>query len=185
MDHIGEMMSAFVPPADVTSGYVQHTLAEIPLPDIDVPITPAAQRVIDRCAWYVETSYDDSLDLADHFARAFWDVPECSVAKMMNDDGVLSNQFISCLETLLGETWGTASYSSTQPILRLERIIIRAKREAYRRRHSEVSSMHLLWGLMRERSGPVIYQWEQAATTETDQLVDAVPGNLDRQKSRN
>ena len=165
MDHIGDMLSASMPPSAASSGHPNQQFGDLPLSNIDVPLTATAHRLIERCAWYVQTSFDDRLDLIDHFFCAVRETPECTVAKLLNEDGILPAEFISSLEMMLGDSMGTSRTAwSGEPNLRLERVIIRAKREAYRRRHTEVSSMHLLWGLLRERSGPVIYEWEQAAT---------------------
>lgn len=168
MDQVGsEAIPEFRPDLDLEHR-VSTPTAEIPLADIDVPFTASAQRVIERCRTYVECATDLGCDLTDHLARAFWNTPECTVAKLMNEDGVLSAEFIASLEAMLGATYGVSpDGESCAANLRLERVIIRAKREAYRRRHTEASSMHLLWGLLRERSGPAIYEWEQAATAET------------------
>jgi ATP-dependent Clp protease ATP-binding subunit ClpA len=168
MDLFGDIMTASMPPNAAPTGHTQRPLGDLPLPNIDVPLTPAAQRLIDRCSWHVQTSFDDSLDLIDHFVCAARETPECTVSKLMNEEGILPVEFINAIEQMLGETWSTSSSYATEPNLRLERVIIRAKREAYRRRHAEVSSMHLLWGLLRERSGPAIYEWERAAADHAD-----------------
>jgi len=169
MDHFGDIMTATVPPNAATSGHAQRSFGDLPLPNIDVPLTAAAQHLIDRCSWYVQTSFDDSLDLVDHFVCAVRETPECTVSKLMNEEGIFPTEFITAIEQMLGDSWsGSSSSFSAEPNLRLERVIIRAKREAYRRRHTEVSSMHLLWGLLRERSGPAIYEWEQSAAAPAD-----------------
>ena len=167
MDQVGSEVITEFRPDLVSDACLAPPVDEIPLADIDVPCTASAQRVIERCRTYVECTSALESDLTDHLARAFWNTPECTVAKLMNEDGVLSAEFIASLEAMLGATYGIApNGESCSANLRLERVIIRAKREAYRRRHMEASSMHLLWGLLRERSGPAIYEWEQAATAE-------------------
>jgi hypothetical protein len=165
MDHIGAEMMASLPLDLGSIGRSFMATDEIPLADIDVRFTVSAIRVIERCQKTLESSPDCLPDLTEHLTRAFWDTPECSVAKLMVEDGILSDEFINCLEVLLGGSYGMSPVIGTPSSnLRLERVIIRAKREAYRRRHPEASTMHLLWGLLRERSGPSIYEWEQAAT---------------------
>ena len=165
MDHIGELMTVGLPPSLAPSDFTAARFDDLPLPNIDVPLTSTAQSVIDRCLVLVNTSRDPRLNLTDHLTRAFWDTPECTVARLMTEDGILNDELVQSIEVMLGDGIATnRANPGTQPNLRLERVIIRAKREAYRRRHPEVSTMHLLWGLLRERSGPSIYEWERAVS---------------------
>ena len=53
MDHFGEDTLAGLPPkvmaGEPTDSSTSETAQQSTSPDIDVPFTPAAQRVIDRC----------------------------------------------------------------------------------------------------------------------------------------
>src|SRR3954471_10304111 len=100
MDHIGADVMTSLPLDFGSSGQSYVATDETPLPDIDVRFTVSAQRVIDRCKHSIQTSHEP--DLTGHMTRAFWDTPECSVAKLMSEDGMLSDEFVSCLELMLG-----------------------------------------------------------------------------------
>jgi ATP-dependent Clp protease ATP-binding subunit ClpA len=62
-----------------------------------------------------------------------------------------SENVLSALQSMLSSPDRPALTDQPQP--RLERVIIRAKREAFRHRHPEVSTLHLLMALIRERAG--------------------------------
>ena len=114
--------------------------------DIDVPFTPAAQRVIDRC---VDSLADgDGGYLTDCLLRAISETPESAAAQLIGEHGRSGDELLAALQPLLGRD--TPEPSQPGPP-RLERVVIRAKREAFRRRHTEVSTLHLLMALLRER----------------------------------
>ena len=115
--------------------------------DIDVPFTPAARQVIDRC---VDSLADgDEQALTGCLLRAISETPRSAAAQLIEEHGESGEHLLTALQALLG----CESRCGEQPASpRLERVVIRAKREAYRRQHTEVSTLHLLMALLRERS---------------------------------
>ena len=160
MDHIGETMTPGTPTDHVQIGMSipGPDCASVGSSDIDLPLTATAQYAVELCALYAETSRDPSLDLVDHLFRAFRDTPGNTVADLMDEDGLPTPALVACLNALVGGDWNADR--TRLPALRLERVIIRAKREAWRRRHDQVSCLHLLLGLAREQLGAVVYDWE-------------------------
>jgi ATP-dependent Clp protease ATP-binding subunit ClpA len=118
-----------------------------PSANIDVPFTPAARRVLDRC---VNSLADgDEAILTDHLLRAISATPESAAAQLIDEHGDSGAELLSALQTVLGQDVRDGDLA-TSP--RLERVVIRAKREAFRHRHAEVSTLHLLMALLRERT---------------------------------
>lgn len=115
--------------------------------DIDVPFTAAAERVLARCVDSLGDGRD--LVLTDRLLRAISDTPESAAAQLIDEHGKSGEELLKALQVLLGRGANAATHANTP---RLERVVIRAKREAYRRRHAEVSTLHLLMALLRERS---------------------------------
>ena len=144
MDHVGEDTLAQLPPDLMTSD-------DTDLPaDIDVPFTPAAQRVIERSVELADMVGGDAI-VTEHLLLAITSTPECAAAQLIAEHDSSSESVLSALQSMLGDTSRLASADQPQP--RLERVIIRAKREAFRHRHPEVSTLHLLMALIRERAG--------------------------------
>jgi ATP-dependent Clp protease ATP-binding subunit ClpA len=115
--------------------------------NIDVPFTPAARRVLDRCADSLADG--DAAVLTDHLLQAISDTPESAAAQLIDEHGDSGEELLTALQTMLGQ-----DARDGDPVInpRLERVVIRAKREAFRRRHPEVSTLHLLMALLRERT---------------------------------
>ena len=147
MDHFGEDTLAGIPPSmmDGESGRDRLGVA----PDIDVPFTPAAQRVIERSAELADLVGGQAV-ITEHLLLAITSTPECAAAKLIAEQGSSSDSVLSALQSVLG---GDDKPAAEQENPRLERVIIRAKREAFRHSHSEVSTLHLLMALIRERAG--------------------------------
>ena len=144
MDHVGEDTLAQLPP-DLLSA----DDAELPA-DIDVPFTPAAQRVIERSVEMADLVGGDAI-VTEHLLLAITSTPECAAAKLIAEQDASSDSVLAALQSMLGDAARPAAREQPQP--RLERVIIRAKREAFRHRHAEVSTLHLLMALIRERAG--------------------------------
>jgi ATP-dependent Clp protease ATP-binding subunit ClpA len=153
MDHIGDDILAGIPPDLIPDTRVDAPLtedvAESTGPDIDVPFTSAAERVIERCVEMAELVGGDAI-LAEHLLLAIAGTPECAAAKLIAEHDLSSESMLSALQLVLGPE--AKPISDRHPNPRLERIIIRAKREAFRHGHAEVSTLHLLMALIRERS---------------------------------
>jgi ATP-dependent Clp protease ATP-binding subunit ClpA len=115
--------------------------------DIDVPFTPAARRVLDRCVDALADGQDEVL--ADSLLRAIAETPESAAAQLIEEHGQSADDLLAALQVLLRE--GAADQEPTSSP-RLERLVIRAKREAFRHSHREVSTLHLLMALLRERA---------------------------------
>jgi ATP-dependent Clp protease ATP-binding subunit ClpA len=115
--------------------------------DIDVPFTPAARRVLDRCVDSLADGHDDLL--ADSLLRAIAETPESAAAQLIEEHGQPGEELLAALQALLRN--GVVDQEPTSSP-RLERLVIRAKREAYRHSHREVSTLHLLMALLRERA---------------------------------
>jgi ATP-dependent Clp protease ATP-binding subunit ClpA len=119
--------------------------------DIDVPFTPAARRVLDRCVDALADGQDEVL--ADSLLRAIADTPESAAAQLIEEHGQSGDELLAALQALLRD--GVADQEPT-PSPRLERLVIRAKREAFRHSHREVSTLHLLMALLRERAASAL-----------------------------
>jgi ATP-dependent Clp protease ATP-binding subunit ClpA len=131
------------PLADVIA---QAELAAESAEDIDVPFTPAARRVLDRCVDALADGHDDVL--ADSLLRAIAETPESAAAQLIEEHGQSGDELLAALQAVLRH--GASDHEpTTSP--RLERLVIRAKREAFRHSHREVSTLHLLMALLRER----------------------------------
>ena len=144
MDHVGEDTLAQLPP-DLMSGDGADLSA-----DIDVPFTPAAKRVIERSVELADMVGGDAI-VTEHLLLAITSTPECAAAQLIAEHDSSSESVLSALQSMLGDAARPATADQPQP--RLERVIIRAKREAFRHRHPEVSTLHLLMALIRERAG--------------------------------
>ena len=115
--------------------------------NIDVPFTPAARRVLDRC---VDSLADgEEAIFTDHLLRAISATPESAAAQLIDEHGDSGAELLTALQRMLGQN---ARDGDIETSPRLERVVIRAKREAFRHRHSEVSTLHLLMALLRERN---------------------------------
>ena len=153
MDHIGEDTLAGIPPDLISDGRDDSSARDIPqasaTPDIDVPFTPSAQRVVARCVELAELVGGGAV-LTEHLLLAIASTPECAAAKLISEQEHSSEATIAALKSMLGTDNRATSDRRASP--RLERIVIRAKREAFRHRHREVSTLHLLMALIRERA---------------------------------
>jgi ATP-dependent Clp protease ATP-binding subunit ClpA len=145
MDHFGEDTLAEIP-SDVLADAAEPE----PRADIDVPFTPAAQRVVERSIELADLIGGDAI-VTEHLLLAITSTPECAAAKLIAEHDGTSGNVISALQSVLDANVRPAPNDSPHP--RLERVIIRAKREAFRHRHAEVSTLHLLMALIRERAG--------------------------------
>ena len=154
MDQFGEEMKALLPPdlVPTRSDSIANS-GPAAASDIDVPFTPSAKRVIDRCAENADKRSPESL-LTEDLLDAILATPECAAAKLISEHGWTTDELLTVLQFILGKETVPATPAGS-PSPRLERVIIRAKREAFRHHHPEVSSLHLLWALIRERSGIV------------------------------
>jgi ATP-dependent Clp protease ATP-binding subunit ClpA len=162
MDHFGEDTLAGIPPNmvsaetnDSSSADATHYTAS---PDIDVPFTPSAQRVIDRCVELADLVGGKAI-LTEHLLLAIAATPECAAAKLIAEHDHSSESMLSALQFVLGSD--ARPIPDHHPSPRLERVIIRAKREAFRHQHREVSTLHLLMALIRERAGLALYALER------------------------
>ena len=154
MDHFGEDTLAGIPPDLISGDSERSPVADRPepaaLPDIDVPFTPSARRVIDRCVELADLVGDTAV-MTEHLLLAIASTPESAAAKLIAEHDHSSENALSAIQSILDkDTQPTSEHRSTP---RLERVIIRAKREAFRHRHREVSTLHLLMALIRERAG--------------------------------
>jgi ATP-dependent Clp protease ATP-binding subunit ClpA len=153
MDQTGEDIQAGIPPDLIPKADTDRPLSEDVVestgPDIDVPFTPAAQRVIERCAEMADLVGGDAI-LTEHLMLAIASTPECAAAKLIAEHNLSSENMLSALQLVLGPE--TRAVAQGQPNPRLERIIIRAKREAFRHGHAEASTLHLMMALIRERT---------------------------------
>ena len=163
MDHSGEDILGGLLPDLAPPEMDDALLDDASNPNIDVPFTPSAQRILDHCSLYVDRAGNQA-KLVDLMMLAFQNTRECAVAHLLPDGDLMSEDLLARLEHLLGGDL-TVTAPDRRPNVdpRLERVIIRAKRDAFRRSHPEVSSIHLLWALIRERSGAQVYAWERAA----------------------
>ena len=165
MDHIGEDTLAGIPPNLISDEAVDSAVADAthysPSPDIDVPFTPSAQRVIDRCVELADLVGGKAI-LTEHLLLAIASTPECAAAKLIAEHDHSSESMLSALQFVLGTD--TRPIPDHHPSPRLERVIIRAKREAFRHQHREVSTLHLLMALIRERAGLAVYALERAGS---------------------
>lgn len=153
MVHFGEETLAGIPPNLISATDDDAPAVESPppaTPDIDVPFTPSAQRVIDRCVEFADLVGGNAV-LTEHLLLAIASTPECAAAKLIAEHDHSSESTMSALKFMLDKDAHVSSENRASP--RLERIIIRAKREAFRHRHREVSTLHLLMALIRERAG--------------------------------
>ena len=144
MDHVGEDTLAQLPP-----NFTMDDEADLPA-DIDVPFTPAAQRVIERSVEMADMVGGDAI-VTEHLLLAITSTPESAAAQLIAEHDSSSANVLAALESMIGGPDRPAIVDRPEP--RLERVIIRAKREAFRHRHSEVSTLHLLMALIRERAG--------------------------------
>jgi ATP-dependent Clp protease ATP-binding subunit ClpA len=152
MDHIGNDILAGIPPdliPDEPAEILAAGDADLSVPDIDVPFTPAAQQVIDRCLDLADLVGGSAI-LSEHLLLAIASTPGCAAAKIIAEHDLSTDNLLSALQTLLGNESSAPPGRQESP--RLERVIIRAKREAYRHSHAEVSTLHLLMALIRERA---------------------------------
>jgi ATP-dependent Clp protease ATP-binding subunit ClpA len=147
MDHFGEDTLAEIPPSVLNGERGQDRPAETP--DIDVPLTPAAQRVLERSAELADLVGGHAV-VTEHLLLAIASTPVCAAAKLIAEQDSASESVLSALQSVLGSADKPAGEEQNP---RLERVIIRAKREAFRHSHSEVSTLHLLMALIRERAG--------------------------------
>ena len=165
MDHFGEDTLAGVPPnlmaGDPTEPATPASHDVTQAPDIDVPFTPSAQRVIDRCVELADLVGGKAI-LTEHLLLAIASTPECAAAKLIAEHDLSSESMLAALQFVLGNE--TKLVPDHHPSPRLERVIIRAKREAFRHHHPEVSTLHLLMALIRERAGVALYALERPGT---------------------
>jgi ATP-dependent Clp protease ATP-binding subunit ClpA len=162
MDHFGEDTLAGIPPNLIADEPVDSTMADAthysPSPDIDVPFTPSAQRVIDRCVELADLVGGKAI-LTEHLLLAIASTPECAAAKLIAEHDHSSESMLSALQFVLGTD--ARPIPDHHPSPRLERVIIRAKREAFRHQHREVSTLHLLMAMIRERAGLALFALER------------------------
>lgn len=156
MDHFEVTVPDGMPPDLMTAALEEHEIdAELAVePGIDVPFTPVAQRVLDRCKDFADLIGGKAV-LTEHLLLAISSTPECAAAKLIQEHRGSSESLLSALQFVLGAAGPPPPEHLPSP--RLGRVIVRAKREAYRQNHSEVSTLHLLMGLIKERQGPACF----------------------------
>jgi ATP-dependent Clp protease ATP-binding subunit ClpA len=154
MDQSGEDIQAGIPPDLIPTGAAADVLsdqcADAVAPDIDVPFTPAAERVIERCLELADL-VGGSAVMTEHLLLAIASTPESAAAKLIAEHDLSSEGLLAAIQGMLGGDSAATPVNPSTP--RLERIIIRAKREAFRHCHTEVSTLHLLMAVIRERAG--------------------------------
>jgi ATP-dependent Clp protease ATP-binding subunit ClpA len=164
MDQSGEDILAGMPPdlisTESPAAALSDECGDSVAPDIDVPFTPAAERVIDRCLELADL-VGGSAVMTEHLLLAIASTPESAAAKLIAENDLSSEGLLAAMQVMLGADNSTLPANPTTP--RLERVIIRAKREAYRHRHSEVSTLHLLMALIRERAGLAMLTLDRTA----------------------
>src|SRR5687768_1940059 len=67
--------------------------------DIDVPFTPAARRVLDRCVDALADGHDEVL--ADSLLRAIAETPESAAAQLIEEHGQSGDELLAALQGLL------------------------------------------------------------------------------------
>ncbi len=162
MDHIEVDVLAGIPPDVMSAAYDDLEFGSFDGggPGIDVPFTEVAQRVLDRSEEFAEFVGSDAV-LTEHLQLAISSTPECAAAKLIQEHQGSSESLLSALQFVLGAFGPPNSENCVSP--RLERVIIRAKREAFRHKHPEVTTVHLLMALIKERSGAAGFPWETPA----------------------
>lgn len=165
MDHSGEEIQAGMPPDLIPTAIPAADLgdqcADAVAPDIDVPFTLAAERVIERCLELADL-VGGSAVMTEHLLLAIASTPESAAAKLIAEHDLSSEGVLAAMHVMLGSDGAAMPANPSAP--RLERIIIRAKREAFRHRHSEVSTLHLLMALIRERAGLAVCSLDRTAS---------------------
>lgn len=151
MDQIELDVQVGIPP-EVMAGVLQEepVQAFMTEPDIDVPYTAIARHVLDRAEEFAEMIGCEAV-LTEHLLLAISAIPECAAAKLINEFRGSTQSLLSALEFIVGLAGPPVASQQSSP--RLERVLIRAKREAFRMNHSHVNTLHMLMGLIRERQG--------------------------------
>ena len=105
MDHFGEDTLAGVPPklmaGDPTEPATPETERVTQTPDIDVPFTPAAQRVIDRCVELADLVGGKAI-LTEHLLLAIASTHESAAAKLIAEHDLSTESMLSALQFVLG-----------------------------------------------------------------------------------
>ncbi len=91
MDHVGEDTLAQLPPDLMTSDD-----SDLPA-DIDVPFTPAAQRVIERSVELADMVGGDAI-VTEHLLLAITSTPECAAAQLIAEHDSSSESVLSALQ---------------------------------------------------------------------------------------
>jgi ATP-dependent Clp protease ATP-binding subunit ClpA len=173
MDHSGEdIQGGMLPdliPTDVPAAALSDQSPDTVTPDIDVPFTPAAERVIERCLELADL-VGGSAVMTEHLLLAIASTPESAAAKLIAEHDLSSEGLLAAIQVMLGTDGASVPANASPP--RLERIIIRAKREAFRQRHSEVSTLHLLMAVIRERAGLAAHRGDRS-TSGLQRLANA------------
>jgi ATP-dependent Clp protease ATP-binding subunit ClpC len=156
MDQIEVDVQVGIPP-DLLPGMFDEESSEAygSEPDIDVPFTAIARHVLDRAEDIAGLIGGEAI-LTEHLLLAISATPECAAARLISEFQGSSESLLAALEFILG--LGGQAFASNQQNPRLERVLIRAKREAFRMNHSHVNTLHMLMALIRERQGttPVV-----------------------------
>lgn len=151
MDQIDVEVQVGIPPDFVPGLFDEEPVeAVIAGPDIDVPYTAVARHVLDRAEEFAYLIGGEAI-LTEHLLLAISATPECAAAKLINEFRGSTDSLLSALEFIVGIAG--PPLATNQPSPRLERVLIRAKREAYRMKHSHVNTLHMLMALIRERQG--------------------------------
>jgi ATP-dependent Clp protease ATP-binding subunit ClpC len=155
MDQIDVDVQVGIPP-DLVQDLLEDepTEASIFEPDIDLPFTAVARRVLDSAEDFAGMIGGHAI-LTEHLLLAISATPECAASKLISEFRSSSDSLLTALEFIIGI--GSPPPAATQPSPRLERVLIRAKREAYRMNHTHVNTLHLLMALIRERQGAACF----------------------------
>lgn len=155
MDQIDVEVQVGIPPDLVSGLFAEEPVEAITLePDIDVPYTAIARRVLDSAEDFANMIGGQAI-LTEHLLLAISATPECAAAKLINEFRGSTDSLLSALEFIIGIAGPPLAVN--QPSPRLERVLIRAKREAYRLNHSHVNTLHMLMALIRERQGAACF----------------------------
>jgi ATP-dependent Clp protease ATP-binding subunit ClpA len=143
---------------------------------IDVPFTAAAQRVLESAEEFAHLIGGQAI-LTEHLLLAISSTPECAAAKLIQEHRGSTQSLLSALEFVIGSAGPPPPDFVPSP--RLGRVITRAKREAFRHNHTEVTTLHLLMALIKERQGAACYVLDtpsrgltKLVTANTDGLSD-------------
>jgi ATP-dependent Clp protease ATP-binding subunit ClpC len=125
-----------------------------PEPEVDLArMTEAARRALDAAS---ETARGrgDSFVGSDHLLLGLALTGGCAAARLLATLDFSTKRIQTELSFILGAPNGDVPVEDQQPYSpRLQRVIEFAAKECAKRRHPEITTLHLLSGLLRERTG--------------------------------